>query len=126
MNRYACTLASPSIREFVGRVGSTEEFRKQVMKFLANLLVAVALLPVMAQAREPAQPMTDAQFAKRFQCPEALPNDESRKAALQRFVDWGAARHPDWVLSNLIAHRVRLLEANGCEETLRSIREAAR
>jgi|GEM_PF-2793698 len=89
------------------------------------LIVLVALAPLGAAAREPAKPMTDAQYAKSFRCPESLPNDAARKAETQRFVDWGAARHPDWDLRRLIAYRVSLLEANGCQESLRNIREAS-
>lgn len=97
------------------------------MKFIAVLaLSAAAIASGAAMAREPAKGMTDAQFANSFQCPESLPTDEARKAEMKRFVDWGTVRHPDWDVQRLIAYRVSLLEANGCEQSLRSIREASK
>jgi hypothetical protein len=76
-------------------------------------------------AGQPAAPMADAQFAKSFVCPESLPDDDARTVETRRFVEWSAAHHPDWKLSKVVAYRVSLLEANGCEQTLRSIREAS-
>lgn len=97
------------------------------MKLIAALaLSAAAITSGAAMARESAKVMTDAQFAKGFRCPESLPNDEARKAEMKRFVDWGTGQHPDWDVPRLIAYRVSLLESNGCEQSLRSIREASR
>ena len=92
---------------------------------IACALAAAILAPLNALSRETAQVMTDAQFARSFRCPESLSNDEARSAETKRFVDWVAARHPDWDVQRLITHRVKLLETNGCDETLRSIRASA-
>lgn len=92
---------------------------------LAFALAAASLAPLPALSREAAKVMTDAQFARSFRCPESLPNDEARSVETKRFVDWVAARHPDWDVQRLIAHRVKLLETNGCDETLRNIRASA-
>lgn len=90
-------------------------------------VTAVALSALaQAQTRKSAESMTDAQFAKTFQCPESLPNEAARSAAIRRFVNWGAARHPEWDVQRLVAYRVSLLEANGCEQSLRNIREASK
>lgn len=85
------------------------------------ILLAALVACVSATAKAPA-PLTDAQFAKTFQCPEALPGQPERRAETQRFMDWAMARHPEWTAEQMLAHRVKLLEVNDCRATLDSIR----
>lgn len=93
------------------------------------LIVAIALAAQAATAAEaPKRPaaakLTTSEFARSFVCPEALPNDARREQETKRFLDWVAAVHPNWTPADMVEHRMALLVAHGCHQTLQSIQQA--
>jgi hypothetical protein len=57
-----------------------------------------------------------------FKCPEHLPNEEEREAALKRFIDWVRDHRPEWnTVAKLMHGRTQLLSKHGCTETLRNL-----
>lgn len=91
------------------------------------LIAALALAATAAHAAEAPKPgvkLSTAQFARTFVCPEALPTDAKRKEETKRFVDWVADAHPDWTPADMVEHRMALLMAHGCVQTLEAIRQA--
>lgn len=94
---------------------------------IALLLLAMATAAPLALAQTAqagrAVRMNDSQFARSFVCPESVP-EAKRRDETKRFVDWVAATHPDWDVDQMTQHRLALLMAHGCYETLRNIRDA--
>ena len=89
---------------------------------VAASLAFLLALPVSAQTKE--QKIV-AQIDRSFICPEALPSDDARKAALQLFISQVAAAKPRITVNELTAFRVAMLRKHGCAQTLANIGEKA-
>lgn len=88
---------------------------RQTMMLLALLGLAAridAQLPVQAKL---------AQIDRTFVCPESLPSDSARQAALQLFLEQVSAVEPNLTVANIITYRVSLLRKHRCAQTLANI-----
>jgi hypothetical protein len=62
-----------------------------------------------------------AQIDQTFVCPETLPSDDARKAALNLFLDEVAAVQPTITLKQVLDFRVALLRKHQCRATLANL-----
>jgi hypothetical protein len=69
---------------------------------------------------------TDAEFSQSFKCPESLSSDKERSDALEQFVNWAAATHPDWTIEKLVSFRMQLLTEHHCDKTLAHIHQSSK
>ncbi len=92
--------------------------------------LAFFLGPALAQAQTGALPLalandpppaSDAAFDAAFTCPESLPDDKGRRAALVRYFHWVEARHPDWSTAEAVEHRKTLMINHQCTDSLRDL-----
>jgi hypothetical protein len=70
--------------------------------------------------------LSDAEFSRRFRCPESYQTEAEQKAAVITFINWYAAKHGGNVtIESLTAYRMRLLEEHHCDKTLKNIRSSS-
>jgi len=62
-----------------------------------------------------------AQIDRTFVCPESLPNDAARDAAMQLFIEQVRAVQPNLTVAELVSYRMTLLQRHDCAETLAHI-----
>jgi hypothetical protein len=101
----------------------------RIVLILAGLAVVSAGRTAPAQvpqaaAQEP--PQTDEVYDQSFQCPEALPDDKSRRTALVDYFHWASARHPDWSLAQAVEFKKQLLVHHQCATSLRDLADYAK
>ena len=70
--------------------------------------------------------LDDASFDAQFQCPETLPDKDSRLAEYDRWTDWARAAHPDWTFKKRLDVRYGLLRRHACAVTLANIANSNR
>ena len=58
---------------------------------------------------------------RQFVCPEALPDDAARSAALKQFFDQVGTAEPAVTIGDMIAYRLALLRKHDCRDTLANI-----
>jgi hypothetical protein len=62
-----------------------------------------------------------AQIDHTFVCPESLPNDAAREAAIRLFTEQVAAMNPRVTIRQIVSYRVALLRRHGCRQTLANL-----
>jgi hypothetical protein len=91
---------------------------------IALVMASVFLPRAEAQAQAQARPAAQdrlAEIDKAFVCPEDLPDDPAREAALRGFFAAVGAAAPTMSVDDLIRFRLALLEKHHCAQTLRNI-----
>ena len=83
-------------------------------------LLGTLMLPGVGQAQLRVQDQL-AQIDRSFVCPESLPDDEARSAALTLFLKQVAAVEPHISITELVDYRVNLLRKHQCVVTLANI-----
>ena len=102
------------------------------MRLFTVALVAFTILPLAALAQDaapaapadPAPPAIDAAFDANFQCPETLPDNDSRIEEYSAWTAWAKANHPDWTFKKRLDVRYGLLRHHACQMTLAAIANA--
>ena len=72
-------------------------------------------------ADAPVVMLSDATFDANFQCPETLPDKDSRIDEYVAWTRWARAAHPDWTFRKRLDVRYGLLRRHGCQTTLANI-----
>jgi len=75
---------------------------------------------VAGQAQLPARNRL-AQIDRTFVCPESLPNDAAREAAVRLFTEQVAAINPHVTIRQIVSYRFALLRRHGCSHTLANL-----
>jgi hypothetical protein len=75
------------------------------------------------QAQMPARNRL-AQIDRTFVCPESLPNDAAREAAIRLFTEQVVAINPRLTVRQIVSYRVALLRRHGCGHTLANLTTA--
>jgi len=65
--------------------------------------------------------ISDEKFNSGFQCPESIGSHGDKVRAVEYFMDWVGARHPDWTLDHVLNFRYLLLVRHDCMVTLQNI-----
>ncbi|MGH8233276.1 MAG: hypothetical protein ACREPU_03640 [Rhodanobacteraceae bacterium] len=101
------------------------------MRF-AGLCFAILAMGVAGTAKptEPTQTSdpyaratSDAALSKIFVCPNPSVPLVVRRNEVRNFFDWIKGHHGDWTINQVIAFRMKLLQAHQCTQTLKSIRD---
>ncbi|WP_159982605.1 MULTISPECIES: hypothetical protein [unclassified Novosphingobium] len=80
-------------------------------------MMAILALTAAASNFLPVQQKLD-QIDRTFICPEDLPSDEARDAAMNLFVEQVRSLDPSATVANLVAYRYSLLVKHQCVKTL--------
>jgi hypothetical protein len=87
-------------------------------------MMVVTSLAVWLMTALPGPPASFADMDRAFVCPEALPDDAARTAALRDFIDAAAKAAPKESIPKVLQYRRSLLEKHGCLRTLQSLEDS--
>jgi len=95
------------------------------MRILIISSLVAALLPFLSidcPAATPAKPQdAAAPLFRSFRCPEELPSNEAKEAALREFMQAYATQFPNHSIRDMTLLRYRILVAHSCVQTLKSM-----
>lgn len=84
------------------------------------MIAALLAAAVVAGSPGASDPLVSVE--KAFVCPESLPSDETRREALQSYVETASAAYPAFGLTRLMLLRRGLLAEHDCDQTLNNLR----